>query len=169
MKLASIKEFIGRYSKIIWKWIKWPTVILVFISPVLFYYLAFHDYPISRNPEDWASFGGYIGGIYSVFVTILVIFLSRLLEKSDDKQKNKALIAKELFEQINKIYHSNNQLSINKFVKDIERGELFLPDGLIRMLKNLLDSFQSAHDSNGTVDMELKKNVLQRLKDVYNE
>lgn len=162
-------SWIKRTSLSIWRKSKWFVIVSVFISPIMVYCAHFWGYSISDEPADWASFGDYVGGVYSIIVTILVIFLTRSLDKKDEKQRNKANAAKELYDQITKIAENNNQNSISKLVRDINQSELFLPEGLVNQLRSLYDSFQLAHDGNGALDVDLKKRVLTRLKDIYNE
>ena len=65
------------------KWIEYAVAILVVTMPLAVYVIHFYDYPISENPSDWADFGSYIGGIYSIIVAILVVYLTRDLSKKD--------------------------------------------------------------------------------------
>ncbi len=51
-------------------------VFLILITPVVVYTFHFWDYEISNNPADWANFGSYIGGVYSVITAIAAIFIT---------------------------------------------------------------------------------------------
>lgn len=53
--------------------------LVVFIIPIGIYWLQFRTAGMSNDPEKWAQFGDYVGGVYSVLVTILAIYLARNL------------------------------------------------------------------------------------------
>ncbi|QZT35659.1 hypothetical protein K5X82_10030 [Halosquirtibacter xylanolyticus] len=52
----------------------WSLIIIISILLILAlgsYWCQFYNYPISKDPTDWANFGGYLGGTTS-FITVLV-------------------------------------------------------------------------------------------------
>ena len=61
---------------------KWLVLgcILLFI-PLSFYIYTFGSNGISGDTEKWAQFGDYIGGTYSVLLSVLVIYIARKLTK----------------------------------------------------------------------------------------
>ena len=58
------------------------------------YFLIFNQ-GISHSTQDWANFGGYIGGILAPVFTVLniavFIRLTNAIDKSDEIRKNKEL------------------------------------------------------------------------------
>jgi len=58
------------------------------------YFLIFNQ-GISHSTQDWANFGGYIGGILAPVFTVLniavFIRLTNAIDKSDERRKNKEL------------------------------------------------------------------------------
>lgn len=75
--------------KKVWKRFKKPSLwkkilsLVILASPVLLYIRQFGRLGISNDPQDWAVFGDYIGGVYTVLVTFFAIYLTRNLEKRD--------------------------------------------------------------------------------------
>jgi hypothetical protein len=53
------------------KWV-WGVVALALLSPVILYMYQFLN-PLSSDHQRWAEFGSYIGGIYSPFLSALVL------------------------------------------------------------------------------------------------
>src|SRR5471030_1318683 len=49
--------------------------IIFLVIPLLTYFFKFRN-PLSDNPQDWAAFGSYLGGVYSAlfgFLSVLVL------------------------------------------------------------------------------------------------
>lgn len=158
---------------------KWQIVcivilgIIILLAPIGIYSLIFKDCPISKDPTDWGVFGDYIsgiyGGVYSVVVTILVIYLGRALTKKDSMKEKKKQAAEMLFNQIKKIENNNYNLhSIEKLKRDISKNELYISD-LLNDLIALSDQFQMQKDGTGVVDVEMKDNLMSQLKDLYEQ
>lgn len=64
--------------------------------PLITYILNFANYKISDDPEKWAFFGDYIGGVYSVVLTCILTYLMYQLNKKDEQIKEKKIFAKSL-------------------------------------------------------------------------
>lgn len=77
--------------------IKWFLLIgiLLFCIPVVFYALSFKEFVISDNPDDWAAFGNYLGGVLNPFFAliniIIFIYLTQLVSKLEDQRSQQAL------------------------------------------------------------------------------
>ena len=65
---------------------KWLVLgcLLLFIR-LGFYIYTFASNGISDDTEKWALFGDYIGGTYSVLLSVWVIYIARKLTKKDEK------------------------------------------------------------------------------------
>lgn len=145
----------------------WIIILIVFLIPLTVYFYQFHY--LSDDPNDWGAFGAYVGGVYSVFVAIFVIMLTRSLEKKDQIQKDKQATAKALYKQIVEVKETMKQNSIDKLVKDINASELYLPEKLIKKLRALYDSFVESKANSAGADYNQVSDVLGDLKDIYNE
>jgi len=83
---------------------KWLVLgcLLLFI-PLGFYIYTFASNGISDDTEKWAQFGDYIGGTYSVLLSVLVIYIARKLTKKDEKANKEKNAVDLIFQQILKI------------------------------------------------------------------
>lgn len=143
---------------------------LLFVSPISVYIYHFHDYEISKNPSDWGNFGDYIGGVYSILVTVLAIYLSRILSKKDIIQMQKQAAAEYLYKEICKIKSNNVNLnSVVRFQKDINTNSIYLPDNLVKKLIKLADNFIEHKSGGKQLNLQLETTVLNELKQLYNE
>lgn len=160
--------------KKLWDWllristIKKLALALLFIIPVVVYVYKFRHFTISDNPSDWADFGSYIGGIYTVVVTIFAIYLTRHLENKDlERKKAKAAIGS-IFEQISKIDCKNvNMTNVNKLLRLINQNELYLPHYMYDRLLDLHDDYVVAKEEPQKFDLQKEKKIKQQLKRLY--
>lgn len=143
-------------------------LIFLFIAPVIVYAWKFRDCSISDNPSDWADFGSYIGGIYTVVVTIFAIYLTRHLENKDMERKKAKEAIGSIFEQISKIDSSNvNMNMVNKLLRLINQNELYLPRYMYDGLVDLHDDYVVANEEPQKFDLQKEKKVKQQLKRLY--
>lgn len=75
--------------------------------PIVVYLLNFMGHSISNNPEQWAFFGDYIGGVYSVVLTCILTFLMYQLNKKDEYNRERLCIIKDLYSNIRKFENTN--------------------------------------------------------------
>lgn len=143
-------------------------IAVILIFPLTIYFIKFGGGILSDDPADWGVFGDYVGGVYSILVTVLAIYLARALGKKDEKQKKSVIAAEQLYQQIQTIENSNNRNSITKLQRDIRKNELYISDDLKNDLVKLADEFLEENDGNGAVDIDLKASVLDELKKLYN-
>ncbi|MFS7361434.1 hypothetical protein AB6896_21620 [Rahnella inusitata] len=57
--------------------------------PLLIYFITFH-HPLSSNPQDWAAFGSYLGGVYSSlfgFLSVLVLVATLVEMRNANRQE----------------------------------------------------------------------------------
>lgn len=47
--------------------------LLILLVPVIIYVSSFHDFDISKDNQDWANFGSYIGGTYTLFASLVSV------------------------------------------------------------------------------------------------
>lgn len=73
------------------RWMKWTSIILVFLTlvPVITYIKHFWRHPYSNDPGDWGTFGDYVGGtlnpllaITGIFVTFCLAYIARETDKA---------------------------------------------------------------------------------------
>ena len=150
----------------IFSWKYWG--ILFFLIPIIAYICKFYDNPISDNPSDWADFGSYIGGIYTVLVTIYAIYLTRYLEKKDvawNKTKN---AVEEIYIQISKIdYHKISLKSVSKMLNLVNKNQLYIPSYLYHKLIDLHDDYLDASGDIDRFDVQKESAIKNELKKLY--
>lgn len=65
---------------------------VLLLLPLLVYIAKFGSYEWSDSPEDWASFGDYVGGLYSgVLATILTVIIY-LYNKKEKEERERNLL-----------------------------------------------------------------------------
>lgn len=149
-----------------WQWIVFALVLFI---PVLVYMLHFRKLSISDDPSDWADFGSYIGGIYTVLVTFLAILLTRHIENKDverNKSKNAASI---IFEQMSRIdYRKVDLKSVGRYLRVVNQNEIYLPEDLYEKLVSFHDDYVEAKLAPDSFDIQKEAQLKKRLRNLYN-
>ena len=152
----------------IWNWLKkyglWILGVIVAIFPLAFYIWRFHSYSLSDNPTDWAVFGDFVGGVYSVIIAVLVVYLARNLERKDEEKRIKKESIRAVYEQITFIQRDQqpNQNKVTKLFRLIEDCKLFIDDDFYERLKGLAN-----HLGAKGRDRQLEKEIKDELKAEY--
>jgi len=104
-------------SKKILKLILWICISIA-IATIGFYAYNFNKSPLSSDPSDWGTFGDYIGGILNPILgitnIIVLIYISLLISKYEDKRWSHQLIHdayKELLSEFEKLPHKKYNTS----------------------------------------------------------
>ena len=152
----SIKNYFKRHFLAI--------LIVLAIIPLVFYFCKFHSYNLSDDPADWGVFGDYIGGVYSVLIAILVVYITRNLNKRDEEKRLKKEALREVYMQITKIQMNQtvNQNKLTKLFRLIEESKLFIDDDFYDRLKKLAN-YLGDHGRNRQMEMD----ILEELKGEY--
>ena len=130
------------------------------LAPLGVYVANFGRYAISKDPADWGTFGDYIGGVYTVLVTVFAIYLTRHLEKHDVERNKARMAVGTLYEQIGKIdYQHVDKRSVNKLLRLTKENELYIPTYLFIKLTELHDDYLEAKDMPETFDIEKEETV----------
>ena len=153
---------------IVCKHIKRAIVFLLGLFPLGIYTWQFRNSSISTDPADWASFGSYIGGIYSVLATILVFFLARSLAKRDKVIEKRKEVVEMIHQQILKINTDNvDERFINRLYRLLEDNKLYITDAIYEEVRALADYYLVVK-SGGAVDFEKENSVKEHLRAIYN-
>ena len=143
-------------------------VVVILLLPIIIYVWHFHSYPISDNPVDWGTFGDYIGGIYSVLVALLAVYISHHLEDRKKRRSHSREAAENLFQQIQTIRNNKyNFRSIAKLQKLIGTSELYLNSMLLEKISALADCYLRYKNDKEDIDEDLEKETLQELERIY--
>ena len=161
--LKRIVVFLCRLSS--WKKIGF---VLLFVLPIVVYIVKFYDHPISDNPSDWADFGSYVGGVYTLLVTIFAIYITRHLEKIDLEWRKAKEAVGSIYEQISIIDYQNvNMKLVNKLLSLTNQNELYLPIDVYNKLIELYDDYIVAKEDPQKFDVKKVIKIKRRLKRLY--
>lgn len=164
--MSIFKKLANRFKKAsTWRWILF---FLLLVAPILIYVIRFHSFSISDDPSDWADFGSYLGGVYTVLVTFLAIILTRHYERKDVEWKKSKEAASELFEQITKIdYQKVNDRSVSRLLNLTVRYELYIPTELYNKLTDLHDDYLEAKSKPQSFNIQKEIQIKSWLKRLY--
>lgn len=125
---------------------------------------------ISNDPEKWAFFGDYIGGVYSVVLTCLLTYWMYKLNKVDEINKEKKELIKNLYLKINEFnLFPPNQDEINKYLLLVYNSELVLNDNnLFNKLISMHDYYLGLCNNTCTKDFYKETEIMNILKNKYN-
>ncbi len=144
-------------------WFK-PFWMIAIVLPVGLYYYKFHAFEWSAKPEDWGVFGDYIGGVYSVIITVLVVYLARNLNRKDEELRLKRESLREVYHQIVSIQQSQQPRpnKVTKLFRLIEQCKLYVDDDFYDRMKDLANIF-----GENRRDREMEKDILDEVKLEY--
>lgn len=150
------------------KIVKFIFVGILVLAPLGFYVWWFRGSSISNDPNDWASFGSYIGGLYSVLVTILVVYLARELSKKDQQASKKKASVEALYKQIIKIKNDHVDIrSVNKIYNLLDENKLYISDSIFDEVKDLADYYLEVKGGR-PIDYKKEHSVKEHLRAIYN-
>lgn len=95
-------------------YVLWIIIAIILLLPIISYVFYFRNNPISSFPEDWGSFGDYIGGCYSIFTAIMTIVITYYLHKQNSKQSKLELCTNEIISSYYKILECFDLYNVNK-------------------------------------------------------
>ena len=159
-----VKNNVARNCK---KIIQISLVAVFVLLPIVIFLINFSEQSLSDDIEEWGAFGDYIGGIYSVYISIGLFLLSRKLGKADERRNKQRLHIEKLYGMIRSI-NNNGTLNVSMFadfVNEIASAELYLSKNIIIRMINLQDNYAEASDNPEVLNMELETEVLGMLKD----
>ena len=144
-------------------------IIVLLLIPLISYVLKFGGTSLSDNPQDWGVFGDYVGGVYSILVSILAIFLARIIDRKDSEAKSRKDAIQKINKQILLIKNNHyNRKSVSKLLRLISEYQIFLPKELYDRLKQLYDYYLLKNEDKQCVYSQLESIILQELKQLYN-
>lgn len=145
-------------------------IALIGLVPLAIYCYNFHSYQISDDPEDWAFFGDYIGGVYSVILTCLLSYITYLLQRKAAVSKSRKDIIRELFSKINSLnsVEKPDIEEVNKLTKLVIDSEiLFYNEKEYRTLLVITDYYKTVIEGGHVPEREHE--IRQKLISMYNE
>lgn len=135
------------------------------------YLFKFYGAGISDDPERWAQFGDYIGGTYSVLITILAIYLARNLSLKDEVASKRRKAIDDIFQQIAKIEQCSEvrpkTQAINKLIRLIHLHQLHVSDNICDEVEKLADYYLERIGGTTVENHELEEGIKNMLKKTY--
>lgn len=151
------------------KIIKYVIVCVLALVPLCVYVWWFWDSSISDDPGDWASFGSYIGGLYSIITTIFVVYLARELSIKDKVTSKKKSAVETIHQQIIKIKSDKvDERSVNKLFHLLDENKLYITDAIYDEVKNLADYYLEVKSGIRAIDFKKENSVKEHLRAIYN-
>lgn len=152
--------------------IQFTVIALIGIIPLLAYCCQFGgtDSHLSDDPEDWAFFGDYIGGVYSVILTCLLTYLTYFLQKRGTLSKSRKDVIRELFSQINALnsVEKPDVSAVNNFTKLVIDSEILFYNEKEYMILLVITDYYKAiitEERVPRIELEIKKKLIS----MYNE
>ena len=142
---------------------------IVACLPLGCYIWQFMNSSISADPNDWASFGSYVGGVYSVIVALLVVYIARYLTKKDEVTARRKKAVEVLYLQIIKVKIERvDERSVQKIFNLLEENKIYLSDSLYKEVKDLADYFLEVKGGSSVIDITREDRVKEHLRMIYN-
>lgn len=136
------------------------------LLPIIVFVFNFYSHSFSDDISEWGAFGDYIGGVYSVYISIGLYLLSRKLGRTDERRNKQRFHIEKLYGIIRSIgfVGTKDDKLLGDFVNEIAFAELYLSDELIKRVIDLQDNFAEATDNISLLNIELESEVLSMLK-----
>lgn len=144
--------------------------VLACIVPILIYVIRFHSYNFSKDPADWGTFGDYIGGVYSVLLSIIAIYVTYMISNREDKAKEKRKVITELYKQVSKIKSEDVDLiRVNNIVSLTESQKHLLPKVLYTDIIKYSDYLKEIYNQPGRINISKEKRIKEELIEYLSE
>ncbi|MBR3626775.1 MAG: hypothetical protein IKN48_10665 [Bacteroidaceae bacterium] len=149
----------------------WILLFVAVVAPILVYILFFKDLSISHDPNDWGIFGDYIGGVYSVILTIVLVYITRFLNKKDEKKSRKDDAIYKIYTRITALEKGGYKKiqDIDNLLIFIESNKLILREDIYLSLIDITDYFKSISDKSPQEDYTKVSRLKNKLKQYYEE
>ena len=142
---------------------------IIILVPIGCYMVRFWNSTISLDPDDWGAFGSYVGGLYSVIVALLVVYVARDLAKKDEITTKRKKAVESLYMQIVKINSGRVDVrSVNKLFKLLDDNKLYITDSLYKEIEQLTNYYLEVKAGEKDIDYVKEKRVKDHLRSIYN-
>lgn len=140
-------------------------IILILVLPISYYCYNFRQCSISKNPEYWAFFGDYIGGVYSVILTMTLFYISYLLNKQEVGYRKLSNAVKEIFDLIPSTNSRKIDIKkINKLNRLIDMYENILPRNIYEDLIDISNYYREVENNPLRRDKHREEDIMDALK-----
>ncbi len=163
--IITIKDFLKPHLG----FIGWIAAAIVMIAPIACYMWKFRSGHISDSPADWGTFGDYIGGVYSVIIAFLVVYITRNINRSDKERDKKREALRGIYLKIGEIQigRGRKDYKITNLFLLIEEARLYIDNDFYRELKDLGNYFLQCNRNAGARNRVFENSVKERVKEAY--
>lgn len=152
------------------RWWKKYIVMLMLILPVIVYGYHFRENDWSSSPSDWGAFGDYIGGVYSVVLTIVLVYVTYTMNRKNDERKECKKAIKDIYKMILELNTSNIDLEqIHKIIRSIDANSLHMSSEMSNKLIREMDYYICVAADMGLIDLAKEEKIKAMLRFYYNE
>lgn len=132
--------------------------------------IRFSNYNFSKDPADWGTFGDYIGGVYSVILSIIAIYVTYMISEREDKSKEKRKILTELYKTIISIRSEEVDLQkVNRIVSLAESNQILLPKVIYADVIRYSDYLKEIYGKPAKINLHTEKRIKDELIEVISE
>ncbi|MGG6242868.1 hypothetical protein ACQ4N7_30095 [Nodosilinea sp. AN01ver1] len=144
-------------------WLFIGAIVVSIGIPLLAYFLNFHSSSISSDPNDWASFGDYLGGTANTFLAlvnlgVIILIALNLYELETQREKQlQGLVLRPFCEFIVTAHRDHLSISIKNFgngpaqIQNIIFEEVKKTDVTPKAIDELIPEDEGIADVFGTV------------------
>lgn len=149
------------------KHIKQILLAVLLLLPLLVYIAKFGSYEWSDSPEDWASFGDYVGGLYSGVLATMLTVVIYWYNKKEKEERERKVVVNLIYPHLGEFFYKFDtggtpQIEdVNKFTKAVISNKIILPKNLFEDLIDFSDYCKdvvngAVRDFSKEVEMENK-------------
>lgn len=144
-------------------------IISALLSPIILYISNFKNYSLSKEPADWGTFGDYIGGIYSVVLAVVLVYVTYTINRKNDELKECKRAIKEIYTMISKIDSQNIDINyIHKIIRCIDSNSLHLSNDISSKIINEIDYYICVAGDINMIDLKRERQIKDLIKRYYN-
>lgn len=166
----AIKIEYGKWLRIKQNWVKGVVLLLLIFMPIMVYVFRFSGTGFSDNPADWGTFGDYIGGVYSVVLTIVLVYVTHVINKRDNESNECKKAIKEIYCMITQIDTSKINLDlIHQIYRCIDANSLHLRKDIREKMIREMDYYVCVARDPKMLDGGREERFKEVLKIYYNE
>lgn len=148
-------------------------IVILGFMPLGFYCYKFGgvNSHLSDNPEHWAFFGDYIGGVYSVILTCILTYLTFYLQKKGSISKSRKEVIRELFSRVNQLNRTNKLRikDLNSFTNFIIDSEILFQNEEEYKVFIIISDYYKAVSTNGCRNPDKELLIKNKIIKMYNE
>ena len=144
-------------------------IILILLFPIILYVFNFREYEWSTEPADWGTFGDYIGGVYSVVLTLALVYVTYMMNRKNDEVRECKRAIKEIYTMVLELDSGNIEVEhIHKIIRCSDANSLHLSSEIYNRLIKEMDYYICIASDRKNIDLKKEAQIKDILKKYYN-